>query len=64
MRSVQVVLRSRSDVKAEAGRLRRAARPDSADEPPAPVDRDVAAAERRGCKRWNAASPGVESWIS
>ena len=59
MRSVQVVLRSRSDVKAEAGRLRLAARPDSADEPPAPVDRDVASAERRGCKRWNAASPGV-----
>ena len=47
MRSVQVVLRSRSDVKAEAGRLRRAARPDSADEPSAPVDRDVAAAGLR-----------------
>jgi hypothetical protein len=40
MRSVHVVLRSRADVTAEAGRLRRAARPDSADEPSALSDRD------------------------
>jgi len=63
MRSVQVVLRSRSDVKAEAasapGDKTRLSR-----WPSAPVDRDVAAAECRGCNRWNAASPGVESWIS
>jgi hypothetical protein len=58
VRSVHVVLRSRADVTAEAGRLRRAARPDSAGEPSALSDRDI-----HGGRDATAATDGM-NWSS